>query len=105
MRKLFVKLNENGVINYVCEKLTEDYFVEGAILIDTELDEVELLNYKLVAGELVKLTEQETPIQQPTEIEVLQEENKTLKTQIEELKATTSFHEDLIAEMAMKLYA
>lgn len=44
-------------------------------------------------------------IQQPTEVEVLQQENKLLKAQVQALNDTTEFHEELIAEMAMILYA
>lgn len=45
------------------------------------------------------------PTEELTDVEVLQEENKLLKAQVEALNATTDFHEELIAEMAMILYA
>lgn len=45
------------------------------------------------------------PVEEPTEMEVLQQENKLLKAQVDALNATTDFHEELIAEMAMILYA
>lgn len=45
------------------------------------------------------------PVEEPTEVEVLQQENKLLKAQVEALTYTSEFHEELIAEMAMVLYA
>lgn len=44
-------------------------------------------------------------VEEPTEIETLKQENKLLKAQIQALNATTEFHEELIAEMAMVVYA
>lgn len=44
-------------------------------------------------------------VQEPTEIELLQQENKLLKAQVEALSLTADFHEELIAEMAMVVYA
>ena len=52
------------------------------------------------------------PILQPNEMEVLKEEvialekeNKLLKAQVEALSQTSDFHEELIVEMANKVYA
>lgn len=38
-------------------------------------------------------------------LEEAEQENKLLKAQVEALNSTTDFHEELIAEMAMMLYA
>lgn len=66
-------------------------------------------------GQIVKTAEeyyewwleqtQNPPKKIPTELEMLKEENKLLKAQIEALNSTTEFHEELIAEMAMMIYA
>ncbi len=42
---------------------------------------------------------------EPTKIELLEEENKLLKAQIEAINATTSFQEELIVELATIVYA
>lgn len=44
-------------------------------------------------------------VEVPTDMEVLQEENKLLKAQVQALNSTIDFHEELIAEMATMLYA
>lgn len=46
------------------------------------------------------------PPQTPTDkMEVLEQENKILKAQVEALGGVTDFHEELIVEMANKIYA
>lgn len=42
---------------------------------------------------------------EPSQMEVLENENKLLKAQVKALNMTTDFHEELIVEMANKVYA
>lgn len=77
------------LVGYVKAKWTGREWIEGAT--DDKIKEWE---------------EQNKPHpQEPTEIEILQQENKILKAQIQALNATSEFHEELIAEMAIVLYA
>lgn len=58
------------------------------------------------------LANRDKPIEEPSKMEVLEEEvsglrqeNKLLKAQVEALSQTSDFHEELIVEMANKVYA
>ncbi|MFJ8268538.1 hypothetical protein [Peribacillus asahii] len=49
-------------------------------------------------------TEESEQPKEPTEIEILKQENTLLKAQNQALTDRTDFHEELIAEMAMLVY-
>lgn len=52
------------------------------------------------------LADRENPKpQQPNKMEVLEQENKLLRAQVEALTAEGEFRDELIAEMAMLVYA
>lgn len=60
-------------------------------------------HYKIKDGEPVKLSNDELPQLSP--IEELQKENKLLKAQVQALTDQGEFQDDLIAELAMIVYA
>lgn len=77
------------LVGYVKPKWTGREWIEGAT--DEEIQEWKNSLPKMPAP--VKTNEE------------LEHENKLLKAQVQALNATTEFHEELIAEMAMVLYA
>ena len=77
------------LVGYVKAKWTGEEWIEGAT--DEELKEWVEAQPKPAAP--VKTNEE------------LEQENKLLKAQIQALNATTEFHEELIVEMAMVVYA
>lgn len=50
-------------------------------------------------------TSVDNPIREPTELELLKQENTLLKAQIQAASDRSDFHEELIAEMAMLVYS
>lgn len=92
---------------YIPQEWWENCFITEDEMIFTPLFNEEGLVTK--TGEQVHAewlaNKENPPVPEPTEIEVLQQENKMLKAQVEALSATSDFHEELIAEMAMKVYA
>lgn len=77
------------LIGYVKAKWTGKEWIEGAT--DEEIEE-----WKNIPIE---------PIIVAKSNEELENENKILKAQIQALTAASEFHEELIAEMAMMIYA
>lgn len=61
--------------------------------------------YEGATDEEIVEIESSIPPREPSEIEVLQQENRILKAQVEALSSTADFHEELIAELATKVYA
>lgn len=71
-------------------------------------------NYKILDGMMVETTEDEKQLELsqithqetlPSEMDILKQENKLLKAQVQALTETSDFHEELIAEIATVLYA
>lgn len=59
-------------------------------------------------GELVDIIELEKPPQpppEPTEIELLQQENQLLKAQNQALQDKADFHEDILTEIILELHS
>ena len=97
MRQVYVKVDSANRIIYVAEKINEEYIVKDAILIETEIEDIELLNYKLENGQLINLTDDEKQIDicTPKTNQELQEEIENLKTQLE------AIHERLCTQQEM----
>lgn len=97
MRQVYVKVDSANRIIYVAEKINEEYIVKDAILIETEIEDIELLNYKLENGQLINLTDDEKQIDicPPKSNEELQEEIEMLKSQLDEI------HERLCTQQEM----
>lgn len=121
---VYAKINEGLVYKFIstCFETPEkeDIFVKEGVGDEfvhvsyySVYDENGCHNYKVVNEKIVEtsLEEKQNELKdkqvnsEPTEMQILQNENKLLKAQIDALNATTEFHEELIAEMAMMLYA
>lgn len=127
MAKVYVKIDESSIIN----EINSDIFlesVEGYVLIDEGegdrfahaqgnyleqplCDNQGHYNYLYDGGQLRLLTVDEKmdlfPPQElrPDPIEELQKENHLLKAQVQALTDQGEFQDDLIAELAMIVYA
>lgn len=116
---IYVSVDSDNIIKSIWIPVSEgDKPIEDRIEVHTDLDIEKIFivdNYKLCNGALIELTDEEKPEpipQKPNEMEVLNEqvvalekENKLLKAQVEVLSQTSDFHEELIVEMANKVYA
>lgn len=73
---------------------------------NTDIQKTFTHEFTILDGEIVfgdEKVSEESP-QEPTEIEVLQQENVLLKAQNQALADRTDFHEELIVELAMQIY-
>lgn len=116
-----VLLDEFNVITSYSIKLSDNQvFTEEWVSIDTDIDlDLLIFNYKYIDGELIELAEEEKqrylntirPITLEEQVEILQEENKNLKTEQEQqneeilvnMLANTEMFEMILGMMPMTL--
>lgn len=124
MYKVYARHIE-GIVTHIYSSCFEEY-QEGDILIKEGYgdefvhvgyyqlcDDHGCHNYRIVDGQMVEASAEDKEAEYnankvdevPSDVQILQQENKILKAQVEALTMTSEFHEELIAEMAMMIYA